>query len=221
MKSDGSAVTNAVVFVGPSLGRDRVAELTNAKIADPIRRGDLALFPNCDKFLILDGEFGQNLSVSPKEILRLLDARKLVIGAASMGALRASELDSFGMLGIGWVYRRFARCSVRRDDDVALIYSPLDFVPRTIPVVNVEYWMETLRRQGTVTRLDAAAVVRVARKVFFTDRTEQKLVQALRTSFGDERVDYLLTKTAGDIPDVKAMDAEVAIRALEKSGGFG
>ena len=103
-----------------------------------------------DVFVILDGEFGQNMSVSPKEILGLLERGKTVIGASSMGALRASELDRSGMIGVGWVYDYFRRCAIRRDADVALVYSPFDFKPMTVPIVDLEYWMELACAAGLI-----------------------------------------------------------------------
>ena len=55
-----------------------------------MRRGDLLECSPGRMVVIIDGEFGQKFSVSPKEILRLLDQRTCVIGASSMGALRAT-----------------------------------------------------------------------------------------------------------------------------------
>ena len=88
--------------------------------------------------------------MSPKEILAVLEQGKTVIGASSMGALRASELDRSGMIGVGWVYDYFRRSAVRRDADVALVYSPFDFKPMTVPMVDLEYWMERLPAAGLI-----------------------------------------------------------------------
>lgn len=100
-----------IVFSGPSIGEAEVHRLAAVTHAPPIKRGDLAAVDGYDVVVILDGEFGQNISVSPKEILDVLDRGKTVIGASSMGALRASELDRCGMIGVGWVYDRFRRCA--------------------------------------------------------------------------------------------------------------
>lgn len=79
-----------------------------------LKRGDLEnAADDHDVIVILDGEFGQSRSVSPKEILGVLDGGKTVVGAASMGALRASELDRYGMIGVGWVYDYFRRSIIR------------------------------------------------------------------------------------------------------------
>lgn len=205
-----------VVFCGPSLNRSTLKRITGGDIADPIRRGDLETWVEHDVFVILDGEFAQSLSVSPKEILRALDAGKTVIGAASMGALRAAELAAYGMIGIGWIYERFARASVRREDDVALTYSPVDFVPHTVPMVNVEYWLARLCAGGDVSRQERALAARRARKIFYADRTEKRLFAALEETLGRTRLTTLLQKSAGRIPDIKSVDAEQAVAFADR-----
>src|ERR1700730_9269524 len=139
-----------IVFSGPSITEAEVHRLAACTHAPPIKRGDLAAVDDYDVFVILDGEFGQNLSVSPKEILDVLDKGKTVIGAASMGALRASELDRSGMIGVRWADDYFRRCAGRRDEDVALVYAPFDFKPMTVPMVDLEYWMEQTSAAGPI-----------------------------------------------------------------------
>jgi TfuA protein len=201
-----------IVFFGPSIGKTKVDELIRATHAAPIKRGDLEQVGDHDVIVILDGEFGQNLSVSPKEILALLERGKTIIGASSMGALRASELDRDGMIGIGWVYNRFRRVSIRCDDDVALTYSPLDFAPVTVPMVDIEYWVETLQEAGLLSAEHGARVLKAARKIFFANRTEETLLNALGGVLGAEEVNFLIQTSGGTIPSIKALDAEEALR---------
>lgn len=201
-----------IVFFGPSIEADSVAELIAATHAGPIKRGDLQHAQSYDVVIILDGEFGQNLSVSPKEILTLLDCGKTVIGAASMGALRASELDRFGMIGVGWVYERFKRAPIRRDDDVALIYSPIGGRAVTIPMVNIEFWAEWLNRQGQLTKREGACLCHAARKIFFAERTEEALITKLGQTIGADRLRQLLRTSGNTIPDIKRRDSAAAIR---------
>ena len=201
-----------LIFYGPSITASEVTQLTSAAHAPPIKRGDLNAVDDYAVIVILDGEFGQNLSISPKEILMVIERGKVVIGASSMGALRASELDRSGMIGVGWVYNHFRRCAVRRDGDVALAYSPVDFRPITIPLVDVEYWVSLLLTAGRITRKEKVRFVRTARSIFFADRTEERLIKAFRQSFGAELVDSLLNASGGAMPSVKTLDAQAAIR---------
>jgi len=203
---------NTVIFAGPSISHGELRQVTSAKIAPPVKRGDLHLYAEFDTFVIIDGEFGQNLSVSPKEILRLLDKGKTIVGASSMGALRASELDSYGMIGVGWVYERFARTGVRRDDDVALAYSPLDFTPVSIPTVDVEYWVTLLREQNLISVAERTTILKTARKIFFAERTKARLLRALSNAMGETRLQGLLEYTSGDLPNIKYQDAQRAVQ---------
>ena len=164
----------------------RLAACTHAP---PVKRGDLAGASEYDVFVIIDGEFGQNLSVTPKEILAVLANGKTVIGASSMGALRASELDRSGMIGVGWVYEYFRRSAVRRDSDVALVYSPFDFKPITVPMVDLEYWMEQISAAGLIANRERARLLKLAGSIFFADRTPDRLMAALRGAIGGEMLE--------------------------------
>ena len=178
-----------IVFFGPSIAEAEVHGLAAVAHAPPIKRGDLAAVDDYDVVVILDGEFGQNMSVSPKEILAVLDRGKTVIGASSMGALRASELDRYGMIGVGWVYDHFRRSAVRRDADVALVYSPFDFKPMTVPMVDVEYWMERASAAGLIPDRERAVLLKAARNIFFADRTAGRLMGSLRRAVGGDTLE--------------------------------
>jgi len=201
-----------IIFFGPSITKSEVDHLVKATHAPPIKRGDLDRVDEYDVVVILDGEFGQNLSVSPKEIMAILNRGKIVIGASSMGALRASELDRSGMIGVGWVYDHFRRCAVRRDDDVALIWSPIDFRPMTVPMIDVEYWVELVSTAGLIGGKDKARLLRTARDIFFADRAPETLMNAFRKGFGIHAIESLVEFSGGTIPSVKNIDAKKAIR---------
>lgn len=208
-----------IVFSGPSIGEAEVRRLAACTHAPPIKRGDLAAVDDYDVFVILDGEFGQSLSVTPKEILAVLGRGKTVIGAASMGALRASELDRSGMIGIGWVYDHFRRCAVRRDADVALVYSPFDFKPITVPMVDLEYWMEQTSAAGLIGNKERALLLKLARNIFFVDRTPDRLMGELGRAIAGETLDSLLAFSGGTIPSVKSVDAAEAVRLSASLAG--
>ena len=57
---------------------------------------------------IIDGYFDRVPAVWHKEILWALNMGIRVIGAASMGAIRAAELAPFGMEGVGRILRHSA-----------------------------------------------------------------------------------------------------------------
>ena len=100
-----------LIFVGPSINSEYRESLNKKEeflIRPPIQAGDIWKILSEEKdishILIIDGYFYTKLSVLHKEILSAINQNKNVIGAASMGALRAKELNSYGMIGFGEVY---------------------------------------------------------------------------------------------------------------------
>ena len=58
----------------------------------------------CRTIVLIDGEFHGRPSVWQREILDAIAEGTEVHGASSMGALRAAELHSFGMVGHGRIF---------------------------------------------------------------------------------------------------------------------
>src|SRR5690349_21723621 len=92
-----------VAFLGPSLPAIEARRLApGVELLPPVCQGDLSTAVEHHRpraVLIVDGEFSQSLSVWHKEILHAIHLGIRVLGASSMGALRAAELDRFGMEG--------------------------------------------------------------------------------------------------------------------------
>jgi hypothetical protein len=202
-----------IVYLGPSMRVSEARQILEADYRPPIKRGDLpAQFDGT--IVIIDGEFGQNLSVSPNEILRLLDQGTTVAGASSMGALRAAELHPCGMQGHGWIFQQYLSGRIVSDDEVALTFSPFDLQPVTIPLVNVRYWLEQLEVRGEVDRRTANRMLAAARRVFYADRTEQRLKSELEKVVGSEELRRLYGVFGNGITDIKAADAREVLTRI-------
>jgi TfuA protein len=208
---------SVLVFLGPSLPLARARQRLAADYRPPVKRGDLPE-RHGGTVVIVDGEFGQSLSVSPNEILRLLDAGTRVLGAASMGALRALELAPYGMRGAGWIFEAYRRGRIIADDEVAVTYAPGSFECLTVPLVNVRRWLEVLEGGGAVDAVTARRLLATAREFFYADRTEAALLEAWRARVGAQELRRLLAATGGRITDVKAADAELVL-ALARGAG--
>ena len=74
--------------------------------------------------MLIDGLFDASPAVRHKELLQLMARGVPVIGAASMGALRAAELAPFGMIGVGRIFTAYAAGALVGDDEVALLHGP-------------------------------------------------------------------------------------------------
>ena len=173
-----------VVFAGPSVYGVAPEAFAGVTLAPPIKAGDLAALPGgaggARRIFIVDGEFGQSLSVTVREIREALRRGDTVIGCSSMGALRAAECGPIGMRGFGWVYERYASGEVTADEEVALCFDPDTGAPVTVPTVNVRWLASTLLRDGTLSPAQALAWVDLARGIFFRDRSPGRLARAAR-----------------------------------------
>ena len=139
-----------IIYTGLSLSFDEAKEILDSHddveviYKRPIKRGDLGhdIKENPDIIGIIDGVFHQNSSVGHKEILNVINKGITVVGASSMGALRASELDTLGMTGIGYVYEQYATGKVASDDDVAVMLDSETLEALSEPLINMEYVFE-------------------------------------------------------------------------------
>ena len=208
-----------IVFLGPSLPRIVAASLLDAEFRPPIRRGDLAAVGPERLVVIIDGEFDQSFSVSLNEILRLLDAGGSVIGATSMGALRAAELASEGMVGLGVIYEAYRSGQIEGDDEVALTYCPLSFEPRTVPLVNVRFWLDRLYANGCINSIERSALLRKIRRVFYAERTPAQLDSVIEASLGAPRTTAIRAAGFGEIADIKSEDTRAVLSTVARMTG--
>lgn len=134
----------AVVYAGPTISPAEIqAVLPGAEVRPPVARGDLLAgdWHPGDVAVIVDGYFRERPSVGHKEILWLLGNGVDVVGAASMGALRAAELGPYGMRGVGAVYGMYASGEIDGDDEVGVLHGPAEmgYPARTVALVNLRY----------------------------------------------------------------------------------
>ena len=141
------------LFCGPSLP-DAHQQLADGQIRvmPPVAAGDLLRVPldPGDVVGIVDGYFHQTRAVRHKEILSVLSEGVRVFGAASIGALRAAELDRFGMVGVGRIYRHYRDGRLEADDEVALVHAEADSAYRhaSVPLVNIRATLADAERRG-------------------------------------------------------------------------
>ena len=166
----------------------------------PIKRGDLsqALKENPDIIGIIDGVFHQNSAVGHKEILSVLKKGIKVFGASSMGALRASELDTLGMTGIGYVYNQYASGEVDSDDDVAVMLDSETLEPLSEPLINMKYVFENAADENVLTLDEKEELLAIAKKTYYPKRTYAKTLSGSN----------LDSDKKGELINLKAIETE-------------
>jgi hypothetical protein len=218
-----------VAFAGPSLppaDRDPDADVD---WRPPAEAGDLLRLIAAPPATIclIDGWFDHRPAVRHKEILLLLSAGVRVIGASSIGALRAAEMARFGMIGVGAIFRAYASGRIRGDDEVALIHGPEKWAwrPLSVPLVDVRATLCRAMRRRIVTGADARALIRAARAIHYVDRSWALIAEGagLPAAIGDlcaahlieqKRIDARACIAAGLTPPVRAARRPEAVRTV-------
>src|SRR4051812_26424068 len=172
----------AVIFAGPALPRGRPpAGETCWDWRPPVRQGELyrAALDRPAAIGVIDGYFESVPTVWHKEILWAMAAGIHVFGAASIGALRAAELDSFGMRGVGRIYEDFRDGVLQDDDEVAVLHGPaeLGYPPVTEAMVNIRATLARAAEIGILTPQSAAGLCQVATALFYKERTWDAVLQ--------------------------------------------
>jgi hypothetical protein len=192
-----------VVFAGPSIHGIAPEHISGLDLRGPAACGDIydAVRHGARTIGLIDGLYGDCAAVWHKEILHALTSGVTVLGAASMGALRAAECTAFGMIGIGEIFEAYRDGQRVSDADVAVSHAPgeLDYRPLTIALVDAEATLEACR--AAIDPAEYDALLHATRKLHFTRRTWRSI--ATEANLSPETANLL----AGNAVSVKRNDA--------------
>ena len=184
------ALMTTVVFLGPTLPRRDAEAMLPAAYLPPVRQGDVyrVVRERAPRAIgIIDGVFLDVASVWHREILWALSQGVHVFGAASMGALRAAELDGFGMRGIGRIYAAYRDgCwpgydePFEDDDEVAVIHAPSEAggLPQSDAMVDIRDTLLAAEEAGIIDRPGRDALTDAMKRLHFADRRFARLAEA-------------------------------------------
>ena len=170
-----------IAFVGPSISRAAAERVCpGLDLRPPIRRDDLyrEREQGAWGFLIIDGVFMQEDAVSPREVVDVLGDGALVIGASSMGALRAADCWPAGAKGVGLIYRLYRMGVLESDEDVAVAVSADGSdTAVSLPLVNVRYAVARAVRRRLLDRATARRIVSAAAAIYYPERTWDEVLR--------------------------------------------
>ena len=218
-------MTEIVVFTGTSLSWEEAGSLLDADYRPPVKRNDINILVDKggpDIIGIIDGIFFDRAAVAHREIIRAIRAGVTVVGGCSMGALRASELDTYGMIGVGRIYEWYRDGVVESDDEVAVTFHPETLEPLSVPLVNIRTTLEHAVADGILDPALGNALLGIARSMYYPDRTyagivKNSVVQGLiPENEHDSIIDYLIHNEV----DVKHEDALLVIEKIKELAGF-
>ncbi|MEN3613807.1 TfuA-like protein [Plantactinospora sp. ZYX-F-223] len=217
-------MTRAVVFAGPSIDAATIAELAPVEVRPPVKRGDIDILlaePEPPTHIgIVDGQFLQGLMISPKEVLRAIDRHPepvQVFGSSSMGALRAAELATEGMVGVGQVFELYRSGTIDADDEVAITFDPDSLRALCEPMVNIRVAIAAAVDGGVISSDSAATLLTAAKALYFPDRTYAGILRlpVVREELSDTELVALREFLDTDAPDAKRDDAMAMLRRMD------
>ncbi len=203
-------MSDIVVYLGPTLPVATARSLLNATYLPPLKRGDLANLPPDTKIVgIIDGVFHHSLAESPKELIALLEHGVRVYGASSIGALRAAETHTYGMIGIGTIFRMYRDQEIDADDEVAVAFDPSTDRAVSEPLVNIRLALRIAVEQEVIPGEEADQIISAIKSVYYPSRSWQlvasmfpALVPFLKSAHYDQKRDdaiLLLRTISGEI----------------------
>jgi hypothetical protein len=208
-----------LIFAGPSFANSQLVSNPDITIHPPCKQGDVYLASRNTPAVIaiVDGYFEGAPSVWHKEILWALSQGIHVVGAASMGALRAAETDSYGMRGIGVVYESYRDGLIEDDDEVALLHGPpgMNYVSLSLAMVNVRATLSRAVDCGRISEPAAQHILLTAKRLFYKDRNWETLLDRCDAKLVGETSTVELRDWLSDNEvDQKRLDAEALYKLV-------
>jgi len=207
-----------VIFLGPSMPISEAQQILDADYRPPVKRGDVHDTARDSPPLIgiIDGVFLTTLPPSPLEVLEALRAGVPIMGSASLGALRAVELEAHGMVGVGRIFRMYRCRQLVADDEVALVFSPEDFRPLSEPLVNMRYALSEAVRARIIDPAQRRTLVMIAKGTYFPRRSWSVLYEEAREHISDASLDRLARFVRDGDFNLKKKDAMALLIAAGK-----
>ena len=205
-----------IVFTGLSLSFDDASQILDADYRPPVKRGDIFKIlkeeEKPDIIGIIDGQFHSAPAVAHKEIMEALNEGITVVGGSSMGALRASELDSLGMIGVGFVYNEYKNGNIKSDDDVAVILDPKTYRPLSEALVNIDYKLKGAISSGIITEEEGEKIHEIAKEIYYPHRNYPNIFK--KSDLPEDKMNKLI-RYINSHEDIKTQDAKEVLKYIK------
>lgn len=192
---------NAIVFVGPSLPPPRELH-PGIDFRPPAARGDVlaAAEAGARRIGLVDGVFATRLAVTVTELWEATRVGAIILGAASVGALRAVEAPDV-VRGVGALYAALRDGALRDEDELGCTYQEGTFELVAWPLVRVREALTALSREHPEFGAHLHEVLGTLKALPFDARTPGAVVRAVRLAapaMAPETVRRLLHDPAHD-----------------------
>lgn len=215
-----------VIFTGPTLSAAEAAIELNAEFRPPAAEGDVYRSARQSPELIgiIDGNFERVPAVWHKEILWAMSHGIHVFGAASMGALRAAELEAFGMEGVGTIFEAFRDGILEDDDEVAVAHAggEFEFRPGSEAMVDIRHTLRLAHEASVISADTCARLEAAAKATFYPDRRYELIIRrAGEAGASRGELNAFQKWVVGGRASLKRADAIAMLREIKKRIGLG
>ena len=214
-----------IIFLGPSLSHEKARKIFDADYRAPARKGDfLRLAADFDVVGMavgfVDGVFLQDYPPTPIEVYHL--ARKNGVhlaGAASLGALRAVELEKFGMVGIGKIFQLYKTGKLNADDEVAVTFaSEGDYQLQSEAMIDIRYNLYLAHKKGLISEKAKSLLVKLAKEIYFPHRKYMYILEEARSKYPmlESEINSFGSYIKSNRKSLKEMDAIRLVKYLKE-----
>jgi hypothetical protein len=179
-----------IVFLGPSLSIEKARKIINAEFLPPAKKGDfikLSLISEKKIIILIDGVFLQDYPPTPIEVFQVVNKNNFqVYGASSLGALRAVELEKFGMQGYGRIFELFKKNIINSDDEVAVTFDN-SYNLLSEAMIDIRYNLFLAFKKGIIDKETKKLITRTAKKIYFPFRSYENIVNKSIELYSDRR----------------------------------
>jgi len=169
-----NASARAVIFAGPSLPPAFRPTDWALEWRPPARQEELyqAALTRPEIIGIIDGYFEITPTAWHKEILWAMAQGIHVYGSASIGALRAAELHSFGMKGVGRIFEAYRDGMLFDYDEVAVLHGPeeVGYPAVTAAMVNIRATLDEAVAKGVLNSWLVAELTGIGKGLSYKER---------------------------------------------------
>ena len=179
------ARSKPVIFLGPSLSREKARKILDADYRLPAKKGDLLqlILKEVDIVGLIDGYFLQDYPPTPIEVYNLVRKRSVkVFGSSSLGALRAVELGKYGMIGIGKIFRLFRDGILESDDEVAVTFT--DYTNyKSEALIDIRYNLFLAQKYKIIDNRTGRSILKVSKQTYFPYRTYEDILDKCKLKY--------------------------------------
>jgi hypothetical protein len=177
-----------IIFLGPSLSHEKARKILDAEYRPPAKKGDFLRLaaPATDLTIVglVDAYFLQDYPPSPIEVYQLIKRKNiLVVGSASLGALRAVELEKFGMIGVGKIFQLYKNGIIDADDEVAVTFAEDRQLLQSEAMIDIRFNLFIAKRRGVIDETTKRAIGRIAKSIYFPYRNYTYILDQTKRTY--------------------------------------